>query len=94
MGTHIPEADIELRQGLPEEQAGNGMPAFVKKALGEAELTAAYQARPPYQRNDYIGWITSAKQPATQQKRLSQMLQELRGGKRYMNMKWNAGSAS
>lgn len=64
------------------------MPAFVKKALSEGQLTAAYKARPAYQQNDYIGWISQAKQPATQQKRLDQMLQELKGGKRYMNMKW------
>jgi uncharacterized protein YdeI (YjbR/CyaY-like superfamily) len=62
------------------------MPAFVSKALKAAGLETAYAARPPYQRNDYIGWITKAKLPATQRKRLSQMLDELARGDVYMKM--------
>jgi hypothetical protein len=46
----------------------------------------AYRARPAYQQNDYIGWITRAKRQATVQKRLSQMLAELESGDRYMKM--------
>ncbi len=68
----------------------NPMPRFVRDALVEADLMAAYKARPPYQQNDYIGWIIRAKRPDTQQKRLAQMLRELAGGDRYMNMKYNA----
>ncbi|HSG43712.1 MAG TPA: YdeI/OmpD-associated family protein [Anaerolineales bacterium] len=30
-------------------------------------MTDAYNARPPYQRNDYIGWITRAKREETKQ---------------------------
>ena len=48
----------------------------------------AYLSRPPYQQNDYIGWITRAKLEATRQKGLKQMLDELEGGKIYMNMIW------
>ena len=33
------------------------MPSFVKKALVEHGLLDAYLSRPPYQQNDYIGWI-------------------------------------
>ena len=62
------------------------MPEFVSEALKAAELESAYASRPPYQRNDYIGWITRAKLPATQQKRLSQMLDELARGDVYMKM--------
>ena len=62
------------------------MPAFIRKALTERRLFQAYQSRPPYQRNDYIGWITRAKLPATQQKRLAQMLDELARGDVYMKM--------
>ena len=62
------------------------MPEFVRKALRSKELNTAYDARPPYQRNDYIGWITRAKLPATQEKRLTQMLDELARGNRYMKM--------
>jgi len=49
----------------------------------------AYRARPPYQQNDYIGWITRAKLESTRQKRLAQMLDELEGGTTYMKMKWH-----
>lgn len=62
------------------------MPDFIREALTSKNLTAAYDARPPYQRNDYIGWITRAKLPVTQQKRLDQMLDELAKGDVYMKM--------
>lgn len=65
------------------------MPAFVRKSLGDRELMQAYRARPAYQRNDYLAWITSAKLEATQHKRLNQMLAELASGGRYMKMKWS-----
>lgn len=62
------------------------MPGFVKKALQERGLLAAYQQRPAYQQNDYIGWINSAKRQETKEKRLAQMLDELEAGGVYMNM--------
>ncbi len=62
------------------------MPDFIRDALDAKQLTAVYDARPPYQRNDYIGWITRAKLPVTQQKRLDQMLDELARGDAYMKM--------
>jgi hypothetical protein len=62
------------------------VPAFVRKALVERGLTSLYCLRPPYQQNDYIGWITRAKLPATRQKRLAQMLDELARGDVYMKM--------
>ena len=49
----------------------------------------AYRARPPYQQNDYIGWIMRAKFESARQKRLNQMLDELERGGVYMKMKWN-----
>jgi uncharacterized protein YdeI (YjbR/CyaY-like superfamily) len=64
------------------------MPDFIHGALVARRLTAAYDARPPYQRNDYIGWITRAKLPETQQKRLTQMLEELEKGDAYMKMEY------
>lgn len=70
----------------------NPMPAFVREALEAKKLTGAYEARPPYQRNDYLGWIARAKLPATQQKRLAQMLDELRRGDVYMKMAWRKGT--
>jgi uncharacterized protein YdeI (YjbR/CyaY-like superfamily) len=66
------------------------MPDFIREALTEKNLASAYNARPPYQRNDYIGWITRAKLPATKQKRLDQMLEELEQGDKYMKMAYRA----
>ncbi len=62
------------------------IPAFVRQALEDAKLMDDYAARPAYQRNDYLGWIAQAKREATKQKRLEQMLRELREGGVYMNM--------
>ncbi|MDO9041035.1 MAG: YdeI/OmpD-associated family protein [Desulfocapsaceae bacterium] len=49
---------------------------------------AAYLARPPYQQNDYLGWISRAKLEATKLKRITQMLDEWQGGNLYMKMAW------
>jgi uncharacterized protein YdeI (YjbR/CyaY-like superfamily) len=65
------------------------MPDFVAEALRARNLEGAYEARPPYQRNDYLGWIARAKTEATRRKRLEQMLRELEGGTLYMNMSWS-----
>ena len=65
------------------------MPSFILSALKKNNLLKKYQERPPYQRNDYVGWITRAKQGKTKQKRLSQMLNELRAGDLYMKMNWH-----
>ena len=67
------------------------MPAEVERALIHAGLMEAYQARPPYQRNDYLGWIDRAKRPETKALRLQQMLDELEQGDVYMKMAWRAG---
>jgi len=64
------------------------MPDFIREALDEHGLMDTYRARPLYQQNDYISWITRAKLEPTRQKRLNQMLDELKGGKLYMNMEW------
>ncbi|WP_338719927.1 YdeI/OmpD-associated family protein [Devosia sp. XK-2] len=65
------------------------MPDFVRAALDERELRERYDARPDYQRNDYLMWINKAKREDTKRKRLSQMLEELEAGGVYMRMKWN-----
>jgi len=62
------------------------MPQFVLDALEEHGLLAAYKSRPPYQQNDYLGWINRAKRPETKEKRLNQMLDELARGDVYMKM--------
>ena len=70
------------------------MPDNVRKALQENGLMAAYRARPPYQQNDYIGWITRAKMKPTQEKRLAQMIDELARGDQYMKMSYQAKRAN
>lgn len=65
------------------------MPDYIEQELEGRGLMDAYRARPPYQRNDYVGWITSAKQAATRQKRLDQMLEELEQGDLYMKMAYS-----
>jgi len=67
------------------------IPDFVRDALKARGLMDLYRARPPYQQNDYIGWITRAKTETTRQKRLNQMLDELERGGVYMKMKWRGG---
>ncbi|MBX3527487.1 MAG: YdeI/OmpD-associated family protein [Rhodoblastus sp.] len=66
----------------------NPMPPEIERALANRGLGKAYAERPDYQRNDYLGWIARAKLPATRQKRLDQMLDELERGGVYMNMNW------
>lgn len=72
----------------PLQRPTHTMPTDVARALAAAGLTDAYEARPPYQRNDYVGWIRRAKRPQTRQRRLQQMLDELAAGDVYMNMEW------
>lgn len=64
------------------------MPDFVSQALADRGLRDRYDARPPYQRNDYLLWINKAKRDETRRKHLDQMLEELESGDVYMGMKW------
>lgn len=64
------------------------MPDDIRAALEDGKLMAAYRERPAYQQNDYVGWITRSKLPATRAKRLAQMLDELAAGGLYMHMTW------
>lgn len=70
----------------------NPMPIDIAARLDGAGLRAAYDARPPYQRNDYLGWIARAKRADTREKRIAQMLAELEAGTQYMNMPWTGRS--
>ncbi len=67
------------------------MPDSVREALTERGMMEAYEARPPYQRNDYLGWIARAKRDDTRRRRLAQMLDELEAGGVYMKMAWRTG---
>ena len=62
------------------------MPDYVRQSLEDSNLMDAYLARPAYQQNDYLSWINRAKLQSTREKRLAQMLIELKTGGVYMNM--------
>lgn len=70
------------------------MPDFVREALIASGMMDAYLLRPPYQRNDYLGWINRAARESTRRKRLGQMIDELRTGGVYMKMKYTPGKRS
>ena len=70
------------------------MPPAIRAALVKRGLLSAYRGRPAYQQNDYLGWIERAKRDVTKQKRLAQMLAELKQGDVYMKMKWTPGPRS
>ncbi len=74
-GTVREQTPARKRETMPEE---------LKRILNKEGLMQAYESRPPYQQNDYIRWIVSAKREQTRQKRQQQMLQELREGTLYM----------
>ena len=57
-------------------------PACVREALERAGLMDAYRERPPYQRHDYIGWITRAKRSETRHLGPAQLLDERAAGAR------------
>lgn len=65
------------------------MPGWMEEAIAARGLMDRYRARPAYQRNDYVYWISSPKRDETRRKRLAQMLDELEAGGVYMRMKWN-----
>ena len=74
----------------PVTRERHAMPEYISAALEQGDLWERYRARPPYQQNDYVGWIMRAKREETRQKRLAQMLEELRAGDAYMGMAYNA----
>ncbi len=82
---HLPRTQT-FRMSLTRET--NPMPEDIAQRLEEAGLQNAYAERPAYQRNDYLGWIARAKRPETREKRIVQMLDELKGGQLYMKMLW------
>ncbi len=91
-------SEKKRRPGMPKKAPAarrdrHTMPDFVMEALDRSKLFDAYEGRPPYQRNDYIGWISSAKRIETQRARLAQMLDELRRGDVYMKMPYKRRSS-
>jgi uncharacterized protein YdeI (YjbR/CyaY-like superfamily) len=66
------------------------MPIFIEEALIKASVMDDYLARPAYQQNDYLAWIKRAAREDTKQKRLNQMIEELKKGSIYMKMNHQA----
>ena len=66
----------------------NPIPDEIRKVLEEMGLMESYLLRPPYQQNDYIGWINRGVHEKTRKKRLMKMLEELELGNLYMNMEY------
>ncbi len=64
------------------------MPTDLEERLIGEGLLDSYRRRPPYQQNDYLGWIARAKRPETREKRVAQMIDELRRGDNYMGMRY------
>ena len=64
----------------------NPMPEDVRHALVAQVVEEDYAARPAYQRNDYLGWIARARTQDTRDRRIGQMVDELRAGGVYMGM--------
>jgi uncharacterized protein YdeI (YjbR/CyaY-like superfamily) len=60
------------------------IPDDLKKALDDNGLWERYRARPPYQQNNYVGWVIGSKRPGIRNKRLMQFVDELRSGAQYM----------
>lgn len=79
------------RSVRPARRQRHPMPEDVRRALEDAGLMGAYGERPPYQQNDYLGWIAGAKRADTRARRLQQMLDELLAGDVYMKMAWGPG---
>jgi uncharacterized protein YdeI (YjbR/CyaY-like superfamily) len=67
-------------------RARMSMPSDVESALTKSGVRDDYDARPAYQRNDYLRWIEQAKTSDTRSRRLTQMLDELARGGVYMDM--------
>jgi len=70
----------------------HAMPDTIRLALEDQGVMQAYKERPAYQQNDYIGWIERAKLKQTKEKRLAQMIAELKIGGVYMKMKHSASA--
>jgi hypothetical protein len=64
------------------------MPGNVRAALVKRKLMDAFDARPAYQREDYMKWIATAAGPAAKQQRLDQMLDELDKGGVFKGEPW------
>lgn len=61
----------------------------VRDALEKSGMRTAYYGRPPYQRNDFIGWVNKVKASKTWAAHIPQMIGQLKRGHGYMKMDWS-----
>lgn len=87
MKRNSPAGESVVRLVRPREE----MPPEIAAALAQEALTELYDRRPAYQRNDYLRWIRQAKRKDTKERRLAQMIDELRRGNVFMRMPWSSG---
>ncbi|MHB8846367.1 MAG: YdeI/OmpD-associated family protein, partial [Nitrospirota bacterium] len=76
----------EHEENRQSPQAAAASPAGIRAYRAYRQRIDGGIPGPPSHRNDSIGWITRAKLPATRNKRLAQMLDELRRGGISMKM--------
>ena len=76
---NLSDTIFRMRERLP-------MPDDVMAVLKNENVLADFRARPAYQQNDYLGWISRAVREETRVKRITQMVNELRKSGVYMNM--------
>jgi uncharacterized protein YdeI (YjbR/CyaY-like superfamily) len=69
------------------------MPDFVRQALADNSPINTYHSRPPYQQNDYTGWINRAVRNETKRKRPDQVIDGPQKGNVYMEMKYSRAGA-
>lgn len=62
------------------------LPLYIKKALQQSKLLDAFEKQIYTYRKGYVHWIEQAKQEETKQRRIAQMLREVKSGKEYMGM--------
>ncbi len=84
--------DLDARADLPPPPAMKReewpMPEVLAKALKKNHAAAAFfeQLKPTYQR-EYKVWVSTAKQPATIEKRLTETINALAGGRKWIDRK-------
>ena len=68
---------------IPDRQRFNTVPDFVQKALNRNKKAREYfQTLAPSHQRHYIAWITMAKRPETQQRRLAEAIELLAQNKK------------
>lgn len=65
------------------------LPEDVRQALELSDLMGAFEARPDFQRDGYIGWIVESRREFMRRKRIGQLLEELEAGNSYLGKEWS-----